>query len=617
MKAKIFLIGFIVMIGAAVMTSCNKFLDQVPDITLSDDSIFANLQNTKKYLAQVYANVPDPYGNRGGWGSHDASFNQLADESNYFAEADFGINAFSYNTLSASFGAFDYLWTDYYKSVRTATDFINKIDGANSREVNDYLKTHFKAEARAMRAIFYYWLLRLYGPIPIIPQPLTIDASNEELALQRTPFEKCVTYITKQLDTAYMELKSISTPNLNTDLPLNDEYGRVTTGICKAYKEQVLLLAASPLFNGNSAYSGVVNPDGTHLFNSKYDKNKWKVAADAAKDFIDEFVPTVYDIYTVSDSDPYMAAYKACRDVISTDWNKEWIFGRAMSGGIGHYNYNGIPKFVGYGTNVDKGGGYLAVNQSMVDAYFTKNGRSITDPQSGYKKTGFTDYKNPYDIKERSTFNQWINREPRFYVGVTYNNSYWLDQGNSAEEVIVNFEYHGNSGKIQSDHDYSSTGYLVRKNITKGDDKKGWCHLRLAQIYLDYAEALNEYDPGNADIIKYINIIRNRAGIPAYGSGADMIPAPTGQNAVRLAIRHERQVEFAFEAVRYFDARRWLIAAKEFNIPVRGMNVDGDDDDFYNQKVIKNISFTQRCYLWAIPSIDIRKDANLTQNPGW
>ena len=288
-----------------------------------------------------------------------------------------------------------------------------------------------------------------------------------------------------------------------------------------------------------------------------------------------------------------------------------------MSGSISHYTYNAIPKLVGYGSSVSKGGGYLAVNQSMVDAYFMKNGYPIDDPKSAYNKTGFADFKCPYDIKSRRTFNQWINREPRFYVGVTYNNTYWMDQGSSSNEVVVDFTYHGSSGKIQSDHDYSATGYLLRKNITKGTDSRGWCHLRLAQIYLDYAEALNEYDPGNADILKYLNLIRKRAGVAQYGSGTDEIPAPTTQSDVREIIHHERQVELAFEQVRYFDLRRWLEATDALNQPVRGMDVDADGDAFYNEKVIKNISFTQRCYLWAIPSIEVRKDGNLIQNLGW
>lgn len=617
MKIKILFITFIVMIGAAALSSCSKFLDQVPDVELSDDSIFASLENTKKYLAQVYANIPDPYANRGGWASDDASFNQLADESNYFAEHDFPISAFSYNTLSASFGAFEYIWSEFYKPVRTGTDFINKIDGANPREVDAFRRAHYKAEARALRAIFYYWMLRLYGPIPIIKQPIPISASNEQLAVARTPFDSCVSYIVGQLDSAYNELKAISTSNQPSNMPLDNEDGRITTGICKAYKEQVLLLAASPLFNGNSMYSGIQNNDGTKLFPATYDKNKWKLAADAAKSFIDEFVPNTYDLFTVSDPDPFMAAYKTRREVIASDYNKEWIFAKPMSGSVGHYNYNGRPKFVGYGTSVTAGGGYLAVNQSMVDAYFMNNGYAIDDAGSGYLSSGFTDFQSPYDIKKRKTFNQWVNREPRFYADITYNNSYWMEQGSSSNEVIVDFTYHGSSGKIQSDHDYSSTGYLVRKNITVGNDSRGWCHLRLAEIYLDYIEALNEYDPGNPDILKYLNLIRERAGIAIYGDGDDDIPVPSSQSAMREVIHHERQVELAFEGVRYFDLRRWMKASTELNKPVMGMDIDADGDDFYKQKVIQNISFTQRCYLWAIPSIDIRKDHNLVQNLGW
>lgn len=617
MKFKILFIGVIIVTGISVFSSCKKFLSQVPDVTLSDDSIFASLQNTKQYLAQVYANIPDPYGNRGGWGDDDCTYNTMSDEANYFAEGDFQASDFNYNTLSPSFGAFEYLWPEYYKPIRTATDFINKIDGANPVEVNDYLKAHFKAEARAMRAIFYFWLLRLYGPVVVIPQPIDVAASTDELMLQRTPFDSCVNYITGQLDSAYNELEAISTSSQPTNLPLDNEYGRVTTGMCKAYKEQVLLLAASPLFNGNSAYKDVKNQDGTALFSQAYDQNKWKLAAAAAKDFIDEFVPNTYDLFTENDADPYMAAYKACRDVISTDWNKEWIAGYPMSGNIGFYTYNCYPKLVGYGSSVTAGGGYLAVNQSMVDAYFMKNGRSISDSGSDYLTSGFSDFQAPFDVKARATYNQWINREPRFYVGVTYNNSYWLNQGSSASEVIVQMNYSGNSGRIQSDHDYSQTGYLIRKNITKGSDNRGWCHLRLAEIYLDYAEALNEYDPGNADILKYLNLIRQRAGVAQYGSGAGMLPVPSGQSAMREAIHHERQVELAFEQVRYFDLRRWLTAATELNKPVMGMNIYADGDAFYQKTLAKNVSFTQRCYLWPIPSSEIRKDSKLVQNPEW
>ncbi|ANI89627.1 hypothetical protein A9P82_10210 [Arachidicoccus ginsenosidimutans] len=600
-----------------LLSSCKKFLNQVPETNLSVDSLFSSLENTKSYLAQVYANIPNPYENDGNnWYGEDGYYNVISDEANWFAQNGFASNNFNFNTLSASYIGFEFLWPEWYKCIRNATDFINRIDGANPNEVNKYLKTRFKAEARALRAIYYFWLIRLYGPVIIIPEPLSVNATNSELALQRTPFDSCVNYIVTQLDSAYGELQSIASVQDVTQ-PLDDEYGRITTGICKAYKEQTLMLAASPLFNGNPAYTSVSNLDGTKLFPQTYDKNKWKQAADAAKEFIVDFVPNTYDLFTEQDTSAFMTAYKSCRDVISTDWNKEWIFGRSYSSFVGTYLNHATPMLVGYGSSVTKGGGYLAVNQSMVDAYSMRNGLPITNSKSGYLPSGFSMFKSPFDIKERNTFNQWVNREPRFYVGVTYNNSYWLNQGVSEDEVVVNMEYSGNSGKGQSEHNYSSTGYLVRKNITKGDANRGWCYLRLAEIYLDYAEALNEYDPGNPDILKYVNLIRARAGIPQYGSGSDMITAPVGQSAVRDAIRHERQVELAFEEVRYFDQRRWLTAATDLNQPVYGMNVNGNGDDFYNKTLVKNVSFGQRCYLWAIPSSEIRKDSKLVQNPGW
>lgn len=605
------------ILGTASMTSCTKFLSEVPQQTLSADSMFSSLQNTKSYLAQVYANVPNPYQNDGNnWYGEDGYYNVITDEANWFSQIGFASNDFNFNTLSASYIGFEFLWPEWYKDIRNATDFINRIDGANPAEVNNYLKMRFKAEARAMRAIYYFWLVRLYGPVIIIPQPISVEASTSDLALERTPMDSCINYIVTQLDSAYYELKSISS-NQNVNQPLNDEYGRITAGICKAYKEQTLLLAASPLFNGNTAYSSVSNLDGTKLFAQKYDKNKWKKAADAAKDFIDEFVPATYDLFKEEDPDPFMAAYKSCRDVISTDWNEEWIFGRSYSDYVGVYTNHATPMLVGFGSSVPKGGGYLAVNQSMVDAYFMANGLPITDGKSGYRQAGFSPFKSPYDVTERTTFNQWVNREPRFYVGVTYNNSYWLNQGVSDEEVVVNMEYSGNSGKSQSERNYSSTGYLLRKNITKGTARRGWCFLRLAQIYLDYAEALNEYDPGNPDILKYLNLIRKRAGIAEYGRDEGMVAVPSSQGAMRTAIRHERQVELAFEEVRYFDLRRWLTASTELNKPVYGLNVNGDGNDFYKAAQIKNVSFGQRCYLWAIPSSEIRKDSKLVQNPGW
>ena len=107
-------------------------------------------------------------------------------------------------------------------------------------------------------------------------------------------------------------------------------------------------------------------------------------------------------------------------------------------------------------------------------------------------------------------YNMYTNREPRFYVDVTYNGSTWLNTTSSSGTVITETYYSGNSGKKVGRNDYSPTGYIGRKNIAQSDanNSRSWVMLRLANVYLDYAEALNESSPGNPDIAKYVNLIR-------------------------------------------------------------------------------------------------------------
>jgi archaellum component FlaF (FlaF/FlaG flagellin family) len=243
------------------------------------------------------------------------------------------------------------------------------------------------------------------------------------------------------------------------------------------------------------------------------------------------------------------------------------------------------------------------------------NGRSIEDPASGYVQTGFSSFKAPFDVAARNTYNQWVNREPRFYVGITYNGSYWLNQS-SGTTIISDFTYNGNSGRSQSTSDVTPTGYVVRKNVTNTDAARGALLLRLANIYLDYVEALNESDPGNADILTYLNLIRTRAGVPAYGSSGLSVPAD--QDAMRTAIRKERRVELAFENVRYFDTRRWKIAENTDNGAFYGMDLTKSDNSFYNKVVLETRVFKKdRDYLFPIPNDEVFRNSNMVQNPGW
>ena len=575
--------------------------------------------NTRAYLAQVYANVPDEFSARFAPSNYAGPWTGASDEANYWSLSWVMSNSLNQSTWDNNVGGT--YWINWYKPIRTATDFINKIDGANPDEVSGLIRGHYKGEARALRAIFYYWMMRLYGPVIILPNEVPVEGTGDEIFFPRNTFDECVDYVVTQLDSAYTEIKqSVQGTPQAADQPLSfnnvKEWGRVTTGVCKAYKFQVLMLAASPLFNGNVELSTLKNKDGTQLINQTYDPNKWTLAINAGKEFLSEFDPTTYSLYKENDANPYVAAYKSCKNAVVTDWNSEWIFGKSMAS-TGDYWYDITPKLVGYGNTVGKGAGFLSVNQSMVDAYFMRNGYPIDDPNSGYVSSGFSNFKSPYDVRERSTFNQWVNREPRFYVGVTYNRSYWQNQGGSTTEVVPVFELSGNSGKSQSSWDVTSTGYIVRKQLANsGNASRGWVYLRLAQIYLDYAEALNESDPGNPDILRYVNYIRERAGVPKFGDGANDIPIPNGQDAVRNLIRRERMVELAFENVRYFDVRRWKIAEETMGADVYGMNVYGDGNDFYKRTLVQRRRFLQRDYLWPIPNDEIMKDKYLGQNPG-
>jgi hypothetical protein len=595
---KILYISLSLLIG---MSSCKKYLSQVPDDVITVEKIFTSKANTDRFLANIYNPMPNELMQRYNGSENSGPWTASSDEAKYNWDFNYSNNMNS-STWSNTDGAVAQYWRNYFVAIRNATYFMANIDNANSAEIEPSRKKAYKAEARALRAIYYYFLLRTYGPVPIIGETvLDINSSIDTFRLPRATFDEGIDYVVAELDGAYADLQVG---------PFQNEYGRMTKGICKAYKVEALLLKASPLYNGNQDFASLKNPDGTALISQTFSVEKWKTAANAAKEFITEFVPNTYDLYKENDSDPFLAAYKSCRYVMINEWNKEWIMARPNSNNYSQYDRT--PKHVGSPSGIQyQGGGALGVTQTMVDAYFMANGRSIDDPQSGYQKTGFSDFKAPSDASAKSTYNQWVGREPRFYVGVTYNKSTWL-QGN----ITTDFTFDGNSGRSKSTSDVTPTGYTVRKNVANGDGARGALMLRLANIYLDYAEALNESDPGNPDIIKYLNLIRERAGIPQYGSPA--LPAPAGQIEMRTAIRNERRVELAFENIRYFDTRRWKIAEVTDNGPFYGMDMSKSDNSFYNKVLLETRVFRKnRDYLFPIPNDEVLVNPNMVQNPGW
>jgi hypothetical protein len=582
--------------------SCKKnFLDQVPDDRITINGVFQSKNETEKYLANIYGYIRDEWMQMWDYGEGQPWLG-CADE------ADMTWARAGYNTYFMNLGAwnsssdFYNMWSRYYRGIRSATYFLQRVDECkemlNDPNIGaDGIKTR-KAETRFLRALFYFNLIKQYGPAILLDDAKVVasDAPLNDLQFPRNSFDECVNYISAELDKAAADLPMTIS---NTS-----SYGRPTKGAAMAVKARMLLYAASPLFNGNTDYASMKNADGKQLINQTYDAGKWKKAADAAKAIIDL---NQYSLYN-GDPDPV----KNYQKIFTANWNNEVIFARPK--GI----YDGADDDEwGYHCAPRQASGWNGVGatQQVVDAYYMDNGKQITDAGSGYVETGFSTTPTTYTTP--GTWNMYVNREPRFYASITYNGSQWI---NPSLNIKVELYNSGASGKAGS-YDYSRTGYLVRKMVHPDMDinlgqfqKKHYILFRLGEVYLNYAEALNESSPGDPDILNYVNQVRQRAGIPG-------LPAGLSQNEMRNRIRRERQIELAFEGLRYFDTRRWKIAEQTDGGNFWGMNVDKgtsfSDMSFYQRTVFEVRVFQKKHYLFPIPQSEVDKDRALIQNTGW
>lgn len=572
------------------------FLDQVPDDRITIDEVFSKRRSTEQYLANIY--------------------DRIRDESNQWEgnpwlgcsdEADMTWARNGYNSYFINIGSWDPtsgfydFWTHYYQGIRSTSYFIENAD--KCQEIlalpdGGALLKKYKAEARLLRAYFYFCLLRQYGPIPLLGEnTLPADVPFEQTQIPRNSYDECVDFILGELDKASPDL-----PLQQTDLV---EYGRVTKAFAMAIRSRVLLYAASPLFNGNSDYASFKNQDGKALISQQADGSKWQKAADAAKAVIDL---GIFSLLKKNDASGNFDPFLSCRDVLLDPWNKETIFAKAGNDLYG-WEVHCSPRFAG-------GWSGIAATQQIVDAFHTSNGKMINEPGSEYVEEGFSTTDTKYT--KAGTYNMYVNREPRFYVCITYNGMTWFNTSEGVKKVEL---YNtGNTGK-QGSYDYSRTGYIVRKNYhpdtyprQSRSVKRPLVLSRLGEIYLNYAEALNEVQPGNPDILKYVNAIRERAGIPG-------LPAGLSQSDMRMRIRQERRIELAFECHRYFDTRRWKVALQTDAGPFYGMNVDAgtslQDQSFYKRTVFETRVFAQKHYFFPIPQFDIDRNKKLVQNPGW
>ena len=651
---------FVVLALGAV--SCDSYFDVELQDQATIEEMFSKRGTARQLAAHMYAYLPkeenpvDATTEGGFSGRTDArQVNASAYANNVF---DLRVGDYS----PASITGYQ-LWENYYKAIAHCTLVIDNIhlDKEDNEQVRDYMK----AEARFMRAFYYFCLFRTYGPVIIWgDQAAPSDAIGSQL--DRNTLEENINFIVSELDKAIEVL-----PMSITEVGLQEgsDMGRATKGAAMALKSRVLLYAASPLYNGNELYAGMTNYYGKEIFPQTYDAKKWEEAKKAAKAVIDLNYYKLVDAGAEATGDRFTDGIKAYQNIFFEQWNDETIWGWWMNfytdwlGRTGGFIGACAPRNI-----TVEGWQSCTPSFKLVDAYaMYESGRypvtgydrtsgmddyskPIIDAQAGYEAEGFsmtTQYEAEW-AGEFEAHNSTIGREPRYYASLVPNGYYWPCDPKlktmtnpktssttwTTEDMRCHF-WRG-SGSLCERWDQTSSnnyfGYAWRR-LYKADNpldvgadyqqiKYVYPAFRLAEIYFNYAECCIETGD-YAEAVKYLNMIRNRSGLnnleeayPGISSDPELL---------RWCLRQEKMIEFAIEGpMHFYDSCRWMTA--EENFPVLNWTLNLNDAVDYHDSWVrssedfplaKHAKFTKRDYLFPLDSDQLAEMTNYTQNYGF
>ena len=565
-----------ILYGAALLllvNACDSILDREVVLSLTEDDVLTLYNNTQSRAVAIYNYLPSGFRCVDG-----AMMASASDEAEYTLETS-SIQMFNVGSWNAKNNPDGGSWWNNFRGIYLVNHFLANSDNLdlemyrlNPDDIGheqyqnrlDNIK-RWKYEVRFLRAYFYFELIKRYGGVPVITRPVEIGDS-----FPRNTLDSCVNFIVKECDDIAWGLPVKYTEQENL--------GRATRGAVLALKSRVLLYAASDLFNSPEKWaSGYANKD---LISVKPidRKERWKRAADAAKNVID-LTDAGYAL-----SNNYQGVFRSYTDA-------EIILAR-RDGASNDFEKANYP--VGY----DLGNSGNTPSLNLLDDYEMLDGTAF-------------DWNN-----KNHAANPYRGRDPRLAFTILSNMTKF--NGRPVECWTG-----GRDGKGVPRA--TKTGQYLLKyidpelNLLEGRTSvHTWVLIRLAEVYLNYIEALNEYQPAHSDIKIYYNKIRQREGIkmPALPEGLD-------QDAVRQKIRHERRIELAFEDHRLWDARRWMIAADNekgkgvLNIPLRGLEIlNRGGVPSYTPIEIEKRNFEPKMYLYPIPQGDL-DIAGWSQNPLW
>ena len=549
----------ILLSGLAIVTlaSCGDKMNYKEFSVYDEAYMQKKFERAGGFLSTIYADLDSDFGNYNG-----ATLASATDEAVYSHDGN-SIESF-FNGAWSPTNANSSIWTTCYHGIAYCNLFLDEFTDLT---FDDYkLDKNFKAEmyqynnyqweARWARAYFYFLLVRQYGGVPLITKNLSADEANVQ---PRATAEDIFKFIDDECEAIKDEITE-DYGDLGTLAMTPANNGRANNLAVLALRARAALYHASPLFN----------PDNN--------QELWRKAAEANKAVIDACTARGMKL-----SNDYKGLF-----IGNTSWSDaaavgEIIFGRRMPTENRTFETNNFPVgMTGAGAG---GGGGNCPSQNLVEAY--------------------------------------ENGDKRFAASIACNGDSWPNANTQPLETFVG----GVNGRPNT---YATTtGYYLKKYVTESVQIAGngantckhvWVTFRLAEFYLNYAEAMfnlsgSAYSAATGFAMTpeaAINVVRKRAGLANIAkdlSAADF----------KTKLENERFVELAFEGHRFFDVRRWKEAEKYFKT-IYGVEIIKNSDGTFteNKKVVQNRQWDDKMYLFPIPQSEILKSGGvLTQNPGW
>jgi len=644
----------ILILFVLIFTSCeDDYLDVVPDNIATIDLAFNTRSTAENFLSTCYTYIPEH--------AHvEQNFSLLAgDEVWYYAENDFYMNNETSFRVAKGMQNSSSPYLNYWEggrgaprslfnALRDCNIFLDNLVAVPGLEEEERIR--WLDEVKVLKAFYHFWLMQMYGPIPIVDTNIPVSAPSTETNVYRASIDEVVTYLTELLDEVIV---ADNLPGLINYV--YTEQGRITMPIAKALKAKILMLSASPIFNGNTDFSSLIDNQGNSLVNQSYDPQKWVLAKDALLDAIESAEANGHSLYQFNQQLPIIGGISdqitqelSLRAAITEPFNSEiiWAFSADWTGELQQWCQ---PRWTADHSALF---GYTkkshAPTLNMVETFYTRNGVPIDEDISWEYGNRFDVVQTPILDADNENYHEFYIeddyataklhtfREPRFYSTLGFDGGKWF----SLETENINFIPHLNakagapSGK-QGFEIYSITGYFAKKLVhyeniisLEGSTIQGYSFpiIRLSDLYLMYAEASNETKAApDADVYEYIQKVRDRAGLDV---GGDLVSTwqmhsanpskPSTKDGMRAIIHQERMIELALEGHRYWDLRRWKLAGEYFSKPIRGWDIFKPDvAGFYEVENIFYRNYLTKDYLWPISQTELLRNPNLIQNPGW